>query len=101
MKRPRSNPSPPATSALPHEDDFRLLLDSVTDYAIYRLDPEGRVVTWNAGAERIKGYTAREIIGQHFSVFFPPEEVESGKPQRELSLAAKFGRHEDEGWRVR
>ncbi|HEY6562550.1 MAG TPA: PAS domain S-box protein [Polyangiaceae bacterium] len=82
------------------EERFRLLIESVSDYAIYMLDPEGRVTTWNVGAERMKGYGAAEIIGRHFSEFFPPEDVQRGKPERELMLARERGRFEDEGWRV-
>jgi PAS domain S-box-containing protein len=83
------------------EQTFQLLVESVQDYAIYMLDPEGRVVSWNASAERIKGYRAPEIIGQHFSTFYPPEDAAQGKPGWELETAAREGRHEDEGWRVR
>ncbi|UOX91261.1 PAS domain S-box protein [Amycolatopsis sp. FBCC-B4732] len=83
------------------EERFRLLVQSVVDYAIFVLDPQGRISSWNAGAERIKGYRAEEIIGQHFSVFYPAEDVAAGKPARELELAAAEGRLEDEGWRVR
>jgi PAS domain S-box-containing protein len=83
------------------EERFRMLVETVEDYAIFRLDPEGRVVTWNVGAERIKGYTASEILGRHFSCFFPEEDVRAGNPQRGLEVAAKEGRFEDNGWRVR
>jgi adenylate cyclase len=83
------------------EESFRLMVESVTDYAIVMLDPEGRVVSWNAGAERIKGYSAEEIVGQHFSRFYPQEDIESGKPQRDLDVVAAKGQFEDEGWRVR
>ena len=83
------------------EERFRLLVQSVTDYAIFMLDPQGRIASWNAGAERIKGYRAQEITGTHFSVFYPPEDVAAGKPQRELEIAVAEGRVEDEGWRVR
>jgi PAS domain S-box-containing protein len=97
-----SHPSPRAVNpVLGGEESFRLLVESVKDYAIVMLDPEGRVVTWNAGAERIKGYTPKEIIGKHFSCFYPPEAVERGQPQHELDTAARDGRFEDEGWRVR
>jgi PAS domain S-box-containing protein len=78
-----------------------LLVEAVKDYAIFMLDPSGRVMTWNAGAQRIKGYEAREIIGHHFSEFYDPEEVRAGKCERELEGAARDGRFEDEGWRVR
>ncbi len=80
---------------------FRLLVESVKDYAIFILDPGGHVLTWNAGAERIKGYHADEIIGKHFSIFYPPEDIAAGKTERELEIAARVGRFEDEGWRVR
>jgi PAS domain S-box-containing protein len=83
------------------EERFRLLVSEVTDYAILLLDPEGSIVSWNAGAERIKGYQAPEIIGQHFSRFYPAEDVERGKPAYELKVAGERGRFEDEGWRVR
>ena len=80
------------------EERFRLLVESVKDYAIFMLDPEGCVLTWNAGAELIKGYTAAEIVGEHFSRFYPPEARDF--PAHELQVAAAEGRFEDEGWRV-
>ncbi|MHB1225119.1 MAG: PAS domain-containing sensor histidine kinase [Gemmatimonadaceae bacterium] len=80
---------------------YRLLVSSIQDYGIFLLDPTGHVASWNIGAERIKGYTAREIIGQHFSRFYPDEDRASGKPWMELEVAARVGRFEDEGWRVR
>jgi PAS domain S-box-containing protein len=83
------------------ERRFRLLVEAVQDYAIFMLDAEGRVNSWNIGAERIKGYKASEIIGKHFSCFYPEEDIEIAKPQRELVIAAREGRIEDEGWRVR
>jgi PAS domain S-box-containing protein len=83
------------------EQPYRVLVESVADYAIFLLDPEGHVLTWNAGAERIKGYTAEEIVGRHFSAFYTPEDVAAGKPQRALETAARDGRFEDEAWRVR
>jgi PAS domain S-box-containing protein len=83
------------------EERFRLILESVVDYAILMLDPEGHVVSWNDGAERIKGYRAEEILGKHFSVFYSPEDIERGKPQHELEVATAKGRFEDEGYRVR
>ena len=79
----------------------RMLVESVVDYAIFRLDRNGIVQTWNAGAERIKGYTADEIIGRHFSVFFTPEDLHARKPEMLLEAAARRGRYQDEGWRVR
>jgi len=83
------------------EERFRLLVEGARDYAIFMLDPEGRVATWNSGAERIKGYRAEEILGRHFSIFYPQESVERGKPRHELEVAASEGRFEDEGWRIR
>lgn len=83
------------------DEVFRLLVENVKDYAIFLLDIDGRVATWNQGAERIKGYKADEIIGEHFSVFYPKEARESRWPHRELELAAKDGRFVDEGLRVR
>jgi len=92
--------SPPRGESLQQsEERFRLLVESVQDYAIFMLDPDGRVMTWNAGAELIKGYRASEIIGQHFSKFYPPEAGDF--PAHELRVAAAQGRFEDEGWRVR
>jgi PAS domain S-box-containing protein len=83
------------------EERLRLLVQSVQDYAILMLDPEGHVTSWNEGAERIKGYTADEIIGHSFTKFYPPEAVDAGLPRHELAVAARDGRFEDEGWRVR
>jgi diguanylate cyclase (GGDEF)-like protein/PAS domain S-box-containing protein len=83
------------------DDLLRILVADVQDYAILMLDEGGRIATWNAGAERFKGWRAEEIIGQDFSVFYPPEDVVAGKPRRELEIAAAEGRLEDEGWRVR
>ena len=87
--------------ALSEEQRFRLLVSSVTDYAIYMIDSSGRVATWNPGAERFKGYKAEEIIGQHFSRFFKPEDAAADLPARALRIAAREGRFEAEGWRVR
>jgi len=83
------------------EERFRSLVGSVKDYAISMLDPAGLVTSWNAGAERIKGYTSEDILGQHFSRFYPPEDVRDGKPARALRVAVAGGSWEDEGWRVR
>jgi PAS domain S-box-containing protein len=90
-----------AMARVPLDERFRLLVESVTDYAIFMLDPRGHVVSWNPGAERIKGYRPAEIIGKHFSVFYPSETVARGFPQYELEVAARVGRFEDEGWRLR
>jgi PAS domain S-box-containing protein len=83
------------------EERFRMLVESVKDYAIFMLDSDGHVATWNAGAQRIKGYTADEIIGRHFSAFYPESDIRTGKTEYELAIAQRDGRFEDEGWRVR
>ena len=83
------------------EERFRLLIEAVVDYAIFTLDPEGVVTSWNRGAERIKGYQRDEVIGRHVSRFFLPEDVEAGKPWEDLAIARREGRSESEGWRVR
>ena len=83
------------------EERFRLLVESVKDYAIFMLDPEGKIATWNIGAERLKGYSAEEIVGKHFSRFYPEADVRAGKCELELEGAVREGRFEDEGWRVR
>ena len=82
-------------------EQLRLLVDSVKDYAIFMLDASGQVTSWNQGAERINGYKPDEIIGRHFSYFYPAEDVQSGKPERELRIAAAEGRYEEQGWRMR
>ena len=87
---------------VPEDSDlFRLIVESVRDYGIFLLAPDGTVLTWNPGAERINGYASEDIIGRHFSAFYPPEDVARGKPQWELDEAAKMGSVEDEGWRIR
>jgi PAS domain S-box-containing protein len=86
---------------LDSEQRFRLLVQSIRDYGIFMLDPLGRIVSWNAGAERLKGYTADDIIGKHFSIFYPQEDLDARKPEWELEVASKVGRFEDEGWRLR
>src|SRR5213079_1672471 len=83
------------------EERFRLLVQGVQEYAIFNLDPLGNIVSWNNGAERLKGYRAEEIVGKHMSVLYPPEDVASGKPQQLLEEAARLGQSEDEGWRIR
>ncbi|QGW80682.1 PAS domain-containing hybrid sensor histidine kinase/response regulator [Variovorax paradoxus] len=83
------------------EERFRLLVEGVKDYAIFMLDPAGHIVSWNLGAQKNKGYEASEIIGQHFSVFYPPEVAATGWPEQELRNALRDGRFEDEGWRIR
>jgi PAS domain S-box-containing protein len=95
-------PPPRIEAALAQsEQQFRLLVQGVTDYAIYLLDPEGYITNWNAGGERIKGYPAEEIVGQHFSRFYSPEDRARGDPARTLAIASREGRFEGEGWRVR
>ena len=83
------------------EERFRLLVEGVTDYAVFMLDPQGLVSSWNAGAERIKGYRREDILGRHFSRFYSPEDVEAGKPWEEMAIARREGRAEAEGWRVK
>jgi PAS domain S-box-containing protein len=84
-----------------NEERYRLITEQVKDYSILMLDPRGNVETWNAGAQRITGYEPKEIIGRHFSIFYPPEDVEAGKPARELAAAESAERIEDAGWRIR
>jgi len=88
-------------SSITTADLYRILVESVEDYAIFALDPTGHIVSWNPGAHRFKGYTASEIIGRHFSIFYPAEDLLARKPETELKIAASVGRLEDEGWRVR
>jgi PAS domain S-box-containing protein len=83
------------------EDRLRLLVEAVRDYAIFMLDPKGNIASWNTGAARIKGYTAEEAIGRHFSIFYPQEDIAADKPGWELRVATAEGRFEDEGWRLR
>jgi PAS domain S-box-containing protein len=100
-KMPRSEPPAPSRSLLNTEERYRLLVDAVTDYAIYMLDADGFVVSWNSGAQRLKGYTEEEIVGRHFSQFYLPDDVRAGMPARTLSTAAREGRFSAEGWRQR
>jgi PAS domain S-box-containing protein len=102
-ERAHSGPSEPRPRGRLDETGrrFRLLIDSVKDYAIFMLDPQGLVATWNIGAERIKGYRAAEIVGRHFSTFYLSDEVADGKCERELEIATREGKFEEEGWRVR
>lgn len=93
--------NPAGLEAAASDQRLALLVSSVTDYAIYMLDPQGRIVTWNAGAERFKGYSAKEIIGEHFERFFTPEDRRSDVPARALRVAAREGRFESEGWRIK
>ena len=86
---------------LDSEETYRMLLDGIKDYAIFMIDPHGQILSWNAGAERIKGYKAEEIIGRNFSCFFPRQDIERGRPEEVLRLTAASGRHEEQGMRVR
>lgn len=83
------------------ENSYRLIVEAVKDYAIFMLDREGRVATWNAGAQRIKGYDRSDVVGKHFSLFYKQEDIARNHPQNELSVAIAEGRYEEEGWRVR
>ena len=96
------NAAPPLSLPLLQTDEqFRVLVESIVDYAIFMLDADGRIISWNTGAERLKGYREDEIIGQHFSRFYPLEAIEQGIPQQELRMASAKGRFDDEGWRLR
>src|SRR5689334_13427688 len=97
-QKPAAVPPAPSTS---QDQRFRLLVDGITDYAIIMVDPQGLVASWNAGAERIKGYRKEEILGQPFARFYTPEDQQAGKPELELRTALTEGRFEDIGWRVR
>lgn len=95
-----SRKSDPPAPLLGTEESFRLLVESVKEYAIVMLDPNGHIVSWNPGAERIKGYSEQDALGKHFSCFYPPEALQRGLPDMELKVASENGRFEDEGWRV-
>jgi len=101
LQRPPLEPLGTSALGLSAQDTLHLLERNIRDYAIFMLDPTGHVVSWNVGAERIKGYTEQEIRGKHFSVFYPAEDIAAGKPARELEIATAEGRVEDEGWRLR
>ena len=99
-RRPVRTPVPqPTKGNVSDASRFRLLVQGVTDYALYMLSAEGVVTSWNAGAERMKGYTPNEIIGRHFSQFFTGEDRDAGLPQKALATARQVGRFESEGWR--
>lgn len=95
------NSRPAPATDIPIEQRLQLLLESVTDYGIFFLDPDGHIVSWNTGAQKLKGWEREEILGQHFSIFYPSEAVASGWPDEELRRARQRGRFEDEGWRLR
>lgn len=99
-ERPRFDPTD-TQPIITDEDQFRLLVAAVEDYAIITLDASGRVTSWNEGAHRIKGYEAAEVRGRHFALFYPLEDIEHGKAQAELAVARESGHFEEEGWRVR
>jgi PAS domain S-box-containing protein len=100
--KPDPSRNGPVAEVLPEGDaDYRLLVETIRDYAIFMLDPAGHVITWNAGAERMKGYRAEEILGRHFSCFYPAENVQKGVPEAALRTAEAEGRYVMEGWRVR
>jgi PAS domain S-box-containing protein len=102
LRQSESDDRPGAEPALGvDKETYRLLVDAVQDYAIFALDPTGNIVTWNAGAERLEGYSASEIIGSHFSRFYTPEDIARDHPRYELKQAAEMGVYEEEGWRVR
>ena len=94
-------PIPAPTSASWQDEPYRRMVEGIRDYAVFLLDTEGHVASWNLGAERIKGYAPKEIIGRHFSTFYPQSAIDKGWPQHELDTAARLGRFEDDGWRVR
>jgi PAS domain S-box-containing protein len=98
--QPASAPTPPS-GEVSSAEEYRLFVDSVTDYAMILLDPSGRIRTWNRGAERLAGYSAAEIVGDHVSKFYTPEDVAAGKPEQHLTIAAQVCRVETEGWRIR
>ena len=85
-------------ASLTDEGRYRLLVEAVTDYAIYMLDPDGLVTSWNPGAQRFKGYESTEIIGRHFSCFYTDEDRQAGKPERALETALRDNKFDDEGW---
>jgi len=101
MDDPFNHAANSAHSVDESNERFRLLVEGVTDYAIYMLDPAGQIVSWNTGAQHIKGYTKHEIIGQHFSLFFTADDIGRGKPATILAIAAHAGTYQEEGWRVR
>ncbi|MEP7173880.1 MAG: PAS domain S-box protein, partial [Aestuariivirga sp.] len=97
MQQPNTNTDLPLVPA----ERYRVLVEAITDYALYLLDPQGNIASWNPGAQRFKGYGANEIIGKNFSLFYTPEDRAAGIPQKTLAIAAKEGKFETEGWRVR
>src|SRR6185437_16258851 len=100
-KPPAVVPPVAPVSAIKSSDVFRRLVDAVSDYAIFVLDPSGNIASWNPGAQKLKGYLANEIIGKHFSIFYTAPDLAKDNPAYELAVTSKVGRFEDEGWRVR
>ncbi len=92
---------PMAKPPIHHEENFRLMINAVTDYAIFMLNPDGTIASWNEGARRLKGLEASEVIGTHFSRFYTEEDKKRHHPEEELKLAFENGRYEEEGWRIR
>jgi len=101
LRRPARRPLRALAAPARGEERFRIFVEAVQDYAIFMLDPDGVIVTWNAGAQRLKGYSAAEVIGQSFALFYTPEDVARNHPADELAHARAHGRYEEEGWRVR
>jgi PAS domain S-box-containing protein len=101
LKKPKKKPASSVESPRLSEERFRRLVESVRDYAIFMLAPDGTIASWNPGAERLKGYKAEEIIGRHFSIFYTKPDLDAKKPERELETAARTGKYEEEGWRLR
>src|SRR5262249_24374500 len=100
-KPPRREKDQIPVASMSDEQLFKLFMDSVRDYAIFQLDPKGNVKTWNPTAQSVKGYSQEEIIGRHFSQFYPQEDIASGKPEKQLRIAVETGRSEDVGYRLR
>src|SRR5947207_442578 len=98
--KPEIAAQPPPHSAW-RDEPYRRMVDAIRDYAVFLLDPAGYIATWNTGAQRIKGYSADEVVGKHFSMFYPAEARQRNWPQTELQEALRLGRFEDEGWRLR
>src|SRR5471030_318220 len=101
IRAPQAGTAVLTPNPLQSERVFRLLVESLSDYALFLLTPDGVVASWNPGAERMKQYKPAEIIGRHFSTFYVPDDLEARKPENELRMARETGRHEEEGWRVR
>src|SRR5438045_918623 len=101
MEQGSGRPALLKSEKMGEEADLRLLVDGIDDYGIFMLDSAGHVLSWNRGAQRMNGYSAEEIIGRHFSLFYPAEEADEDQPMHQLQIARSVGRFEQEGWRVR